>query len=117
MQFMNSSLDKLAKNVSDNGFNYSSEEFGSKNLEHWKQKGAYPFDYMDSFKRFNEEKLPDKKCFYRSVEDGKTGENGKKLDAHMSDEEYLTCKKIWKEFDMKNMGDYHDHYLKKMFFY
>ena len=31
---MNSSLDKLAKNVSDNGFNYSSEEFGSKNLEH-----------------------------------------------------------------------------------
>ena len=25
----------------------------------------------------------------------------------------MTCKKIWEEFGMKNMGDYHDHYLKK----
>ena len=68
---------------------------------------------MDSFKRFNEEKLIDKECFYRSVKDGKTGENRKKLDGHISDEEYLTCKKIWKESGMKNMGDYHDQYLKK----
>ena len=45
---------------------------------------------MDSFKRFNEEKLPDKECFYRSVKDGKTGENGGKLDGHISDEKYLT---------------------------
>ena len=36
-----------------------------------------------------------------------------KLDGHISDEKYLTCKKIWKEFRMKNMGDYRDHYLKK----
>ena len=28
-------------------------------------------------------------------------------------EDYLTRKKIWIEFNMKNMGDYHDHYLKK----
>ena len=48
---------------------------------------------MDSFKRFNEEKLPDKKCFYSSVKDGTTGDNGKKLDGHISDEDYLTCKK------------------------
>ena len=25
----------------------------------------------------------------------------------------MTCQKIWNEFNMKNMGDYHDHYLKK----
>ena len=68
---------------------------------------------MDSFKRFSEEKLPDKKCFYSSVKDGTTGDNGKKLDGHINDEDYLTCKKIWNEFNMKNMGDYHDHYLKK----
>ena len=48
---------------------------------------------MDSFKRFNEEKLPDKKCFYSSVKDGTTGDNGKKLDGHISDGDYLTCKK------------------------
>ena len=35
---------------------------------------------MDSFKRFNEEKLPDKKSFYSSVKNGVTGDKGKKLD-------------------------------------
>ena len=63
MQFMNSSLEKLVKNLSDNDFKYLTEEFGSKNLELLKQKGAYLYEYMDSFKRFNEEKLPDKECF------------------------------------------------------
>ena len=43
---------------------------------------------MDSFKRFNEEKLPDKKCFYSSVKDGTTDDNGEKLDGHISDEEF-----------------------------
>ena len=44
---------------------------------------------MDSFKRFNEGKLSDKKCFYSSVKDGITGGNGEKLDGHKSDEDYL----------------------------
>ena len=113
---MNSNLEKLVKNLSDNDFKYLTEEFGSKNLELLKQKDAYPYEYMDSFKRFGEEKLPDKKCFYSSVKDGTTGDNGEKLDGHISDEDYLTCKKIWNEFNMKNMGDYHDHYLKKRCF-
>ena len=38
MQFMNSSLEKLAKNLSDDGSNYMTTEFGSKNLELLKQK-------------------------------------------------------------------------------
>ena len=42
---------------------------------------------------------------------GTTGDDGKKLDGHISDEEYLTCKNIWDKFEMKNMCDYHDHYL------
>ena len=66
MQFVNSSLDKLAKNLSDKDFEYLIEEFGSKNLELLKQEGTYPYEYMDSFKRFNEEKLPDIKYFYSS---------------------------------------------------
>ena len=68
---------------------------------------------MGSFKRFGEEKLPDRECFYSSVKDRTTGDNGEKLDGHISDKDYLTCNKIWNEFNMKNMGDYHDHYLKK----
>ena len=57
--------------------------------------------------------MPDKKCFCRSVKDGTTDDNGEKLDGHINDEDYLACKKVWNEFNMKNMGDYHDHYLKK----
>ena len=54
MQFMNSSLDKIVKNSSDDDFKYLTEKFGSENLELLKQKDAYPSDYMDSFKRFKE---------------------------------------------------------------
>ena len=61
MQFMNSSLEKLVKDLSDNDSKYLTEEFGSKNLELLKQKDAYRYEYLDSFKRFVEEKLPDKK--------------------------------------------------------
>ena len=49
MQFMNSSLDKLVKNLSDEDFKYLIKEFGSENLEILKQKGAYPYEYMNSF--------------------------------------------------------------------
>ena len=63
MQFMNSSLDKLVKNLSGEDFKYLIEEFGSEYLESLKQKGAYPYEYMDSFERFNEEKLPAKNMF------------------------------------------------------
>ena len=113
MQFMNSSLDKLVKNLSDEDFKYLVEEFGSENLELLKQKGAYPYEYMNSFERFNEEKLPAKKYFYSSIKDGKIGDDGKISDGHISLKDYLTCEKIWDKFEMKNMGDYHNHYLKK----
>ena len=117
MQFMNSSLEKLVKNLTDNDFKYLTEEFGFINLELLKQKGAYQYEYMNSFKRLNEKILPDKECFYRSTKEGTTDDNGEKLDSDISNEGYLTCKKIWEEFCMKNMGDYHNHYLKKMFCY
>ena len=54
---MNSSIDKLERNLTNNDFKYLTEEFGFKNLELLKQKDAYPYNYMDSFKRFQEEKL------------------------------------------------------------
>ena len=37
----------------------------------------------------------------------------KKLDDHINNKEYLACKKNCEEFGMKNMGNYHDHYLKE----
>ena len=113
MQFMNSSIEKLVKNLLDGDFKHLTEEFGSNYLELLKQKDAYPYEYIDSFKRFSEEKLPFKKYFYSPVRDWTTNDDGEKLDGHISHEDHLMCKKIWNEFNMKNMGDYHDHYLKK----
>ena len=109
---MNPSLDKLVKNLSDEDFKYLVEEFGSENLELLKQKGDYPYEYMNSFERFNEEKLPARKYFFSSTKKGKIGDDGKISDGHISLKDFLTCEKIWDKFDIKDMVDYHDHYLK-----
>ena len=61
--------------------------------------------------------LVKKNCLIKNVfialKAGAADYDGKKLDGHKSDADYFMCKKIWKEFNMKNMGNYHDHYLKK----
>ena len=44
---------------------------------------------------------------------GKIGNDCKKSDGRISFKDYLSGEKIWDRFDMKNMGDYHDHYFKK----
>ena len=58
MQFMNSSLASLVKDLSGNDFKYLSEEFSGEFLKLVKQKGVYLYEYMESFKRFFENKLP-----------------------------------------------------------
>ena len=110
---MNPGLNKLVKNLADVDFKYLIEEFCPKYLELSKQKGAYPYEYMDSFKKINEKKLPDRRCFYRSLKNGKTGDDNEELDGYISHEEYLTREKIWDVLGMNNMGDYHNHYFKK----
>ena len=101
MQFKNSSLDKLVKNLSGEDFEYLVEEFGPDNLEILKQKGAYPYEYMNSFKRFNEDKLPARKCFFSSTKKEKIDSDGKILDGHISIKDYMTCEKIWNMFYIK----------------
>ena len=50
MQFMNSSLEKLVKKLSDNDFKYLAKECCSKNLELWKEKDAYLYENMTVLK-------------------------------------------------------------------
>ena len=68
---------------------------------------------MNSFKKFDEDKSPVRKYFFSSTKKGKIDNNGKISDGHMSIEDYLMCETIWNKFEMKNMVDDHDHYLKK----
>ena len=39
--------------MSENDFNYLSQEFSGNFLELVKQKGLYPYEYMGSFKKFS----------------------------------------------------------------
>ena len=101
VQFMNSSLDSLVKNLSDNDFKYLSEEFSSEFLKPVKQKCVYLYEYMDSFKKFSEDKLLDRCKFFSSLKDKCT-----------SEKDYLKANNIWNVFKINKMGDYHDLYLK-----
>ena len=57
--FMNSSFNKLVKNLSNKDFKYLSEEFTGEKLKLVKEKGINPYEYMNFFKKFRENKLPD----------------------------------------------------------
>ena len=63
------------------------------------RKGVYPYEYMDSWKRFDETSLPDKKAFYSelNLED-------------ITDKDYLHAQKVFKEFCI-NIGEYHNLYV------
>ena len=68
---------------------------------------------MNSFKKFNEEKLPARKYFFSSIKNGKICDDGNISDGHISVKDYLTCEKTWDKFEIEKMGDCHDHYFKK----
>ena len=101
MQFMKSNLDLSVKNLMSEDFKYLSEEFSSEYLRLVKEKGVYPYEYMDSFKRFSEDKLPDKFNFSSSLKD-----------SGISQEEYQRTNSIWNTFKINTLGDCHDLYLK-----
>ena len=67
------------------------------------RKGVYPYEYMDSWLRFNESSLPDKEAFYSHL--------------HMennTDVDYRHAKRVFKSLNnYKNLGDYHDLYVQR----
>ena len=58
-------------------------------------------------------KLPARKYLFSSTKKGKIDNNNKISDGHISIKDYMTCEKIRDKFNMKNMSEYDDHYLKK----
>ena len=64
------------------------------------RKDIYLYECMDSWKRFNETELPDKESLYNKLnKEGKT------------DEDYAHAQKVWKEFNIKNLGKSPDLYV------
>ena len=98
-KFMNESLESLVNNLPDDGFNNLERYYKGEKLSLVKQKGFYPYEYMDSLERFKENKIPSKEAFYSRL----TSEG-------ISDEGYERVEKVWKVFGMKTLQDYHDLY-------
>ena len=100
-QFMSSSLANLAKNLPDEKYIYTSEAFQGEGLALMKERGVYPYDYMDAVQKFAEKRLPERRDFYRLL-----------ADEDISEKEYEHAQKVWDTFRIENMGQYHDLYLK-----
>ena len=100
-QFMSSSLDKLVSNLPAEALKYTSERFKKEKLSLMTRKGVYPYDYMDSFDKFNKTELPTKEEFYSIL-----------IDEHISNEDYTHAQNVWNTFKLQTMGEYHDLYLK-----
>ena len=65
------------------------------------RKGAYPYEYMTSWEKFKETKLPPKEAFHSNLNM-----------SDISEYDYKHAQRVWKEFKLKNLGEYHDLYLK-----
>ena len=55
------------------------------------RKGVYPYEYMDNWKRFKEELLPDKEYFYSELNK-----------EHITDEDYTLAQKVWDTFPTRH---------------
>ena len=108
-EFYKGALDTLASNLEDNYFKYLMSKFPLDKLEILKRKDAYPYEWVNSYEKFNHPQLPPKECFYSPLRDGKKNRS----DGHISNEQYQDLKNVWDIFNFNTFEDFHNHYLKK----
>ena len=65
------------------------------------RKGVYPYEYVNSWDRFNETQLPPIDAFYSNLNM-----------SSISEKDYQHAQKVWEEFGIHNLGNYHDLYLR-----
>ena len=99
-QFMSSSLSNLVNNLPADAFKHTGQVFQGEKLSLMTKKGVYPYDYMNSFEKFEDKRLPNKEDFFSIMNN-----------EHITDEEYQHAQNVWNEF-VSLMGEYHDLYLK-----
>ena len=96
LQFLNTSLEKLVEGCKD--FPITSKYVDNALLL---RKGVYPYEYMSNWGKFEETQLPPIEAFYSKL-----------TATSISEESYQHAKTVWKAFNCKNLGDYHDLYLR-----
>ena len=100
-QFMSSSLSNLVNNLPAEAFKHTGQVFQGEQLSLMTKKGVYPYDYMNSFEKFEDSRLPKKEDFFSIMNN-----------EHITDEEYQHAQNVWNEFGLSSMGEYHNLYLK-----
>ena len=101
-QFLLAPLDKLVAANTPEAFQITAEyEPNQQRRELLLRKGVYPYEYMDSWERFADTRLPPKASFYSKL----TGE-------HISDKDYAHAQNVWEVFGCQNMGEYCDLYCR-----
>ena len=98
LKFMNYPLADLVKNLGKNDL-HCLRRFFPEDADLLSRKGVFPYEFMDSFEKFNFT-FPEKDAFFSQ------------LSGKVSDEDYFHAKEVWKKFGMKSLGEYHDLYLK-----
>ena len=96
-QFTPKGLEQLAKTLGDDEFRYLNESYTSDHFGLIRRKGVYPYDYMDSFDRFEETELPSQDAFVSKL-----------FGSPCSDSEYTHATRVRDAFRCKTMADYHD---------
>ena len=101
-KFMSSSLDSLTKNLVRGGKKlFGFEDYSELQYGLLTRKGVYPYEYINSWDRFEETQLPPMNAFYSNLNM-----------SSISEEDYQHAQRVWKEFGIHNLGDYHDLYLR-----
>ena len=101
LKSMSSSLDSLVNNLArgNNEF-FGFEDCNESQYELLIRKGIYPYEYMDDWDKFAETTFPLKEAFY-----SKLNMSG------VSDQDYEHACRVWSEFGINNLGEYHNLYL------
>ena len=64
------------------------------------KKRVYPYEYMDSWERFNETTFPNKEAFYSDL-----------YLENITDKDCIHAQKVFEELKLKKLGEYHDLYV------
>ena len=111
--FMQTSLEKLVKNIDKNDFHHTSKYFDGEKLDLMLRKGVYPYEYMDGVKRFAETKLPARENFRSTLNSGEILGSGKEMEpSEISEADYEHAQDVFGVFECKNLGEYTGLYCK-----
>ena len=101
-KFMAMSFDLLVKNLVNGGQRLAGfEEYLESQNKLLTRKGIYLYEYMTSWDRFEETQLRPIEAFYSELNM-----------FEVSEDDYQHAQQVWKEFGIRNLGEYHDLYLR-----